>query len=118
MTTALWRAIHVVMDILTTASRLEALGNPTRLAIYRTLVRAGHAGAPVGKLQDALGIPASTLSHHLSKLCACDLVTQTRESTVLRCRANYDVMRELVGVLVDECCTDAEANACGATELA
>jgi DNA-binding transcriptional ArsR family regulator len=55
------------MDILTQASRLEALGNPTRLAIYRALVRAGHAGAPVGKLQEAIGIPASTLSHHLAQ---------------------------------------------------
>jgi len=54
------------MDILTQASRLEALGNPTRLAIYRALVRAGHAGAPVGKLQDEIGIPASTLSHSVS----------------------------------------------------
>lgn len=95
------------MDILTQASRLEALGNPTRLAIYRALVRAGHAGTPVGKLQEAIGIPASTLSHHLSKLCACGLAGQTREGTVLRCRAHYDVMDQLVGFLVAECCADA-----------
>ena len=31
------------------AARLEALGNPTRLKIYRTLVRAGAEGLPVGK---------------------------------------------------------------------
>jgi ArsR family transcriptional regulator len=100
------------MDILTQASRLEALGNPTRLAIYRGLVRAGHAGAPVGKLQEAIGIPASTLSHHLAKLCACGLVGQTREGTVLRCRAHFDVMDQLVGFLVNECCADAAAPAC------
>jgi DNA-binding transcriptional ArsR family regulator len=34
------------------ASRLEALGNATRLKIYRALVRAGHRGMPVGKLQE------------------------------------------------------------------
>lgn len=99
------------MDMNLIASRLEALGNPTRLAIYRALVRAGAAGLPVGGLQERLAIPASTLSHHLAKLCACDLVWQTRESTVLRCRANYDVMRDLVGALASECCADA---ACGA----
>ena len=33
------------------AARLEALGNPTRLKIYRTLVRAGAEGLPVGRLQ-------------------------------------------------------------------
>ncbi|QCK88721.1 helix-turn-helix transcriptional regulator [Phreatobacter aquaticus] len=99
------------MDMIVIATRLEALGNPTRLAIYRALVRAGAAGLPVGKLQERLAIPASTLSHHLAKLCGCDLVSQTRESTVLRCRANYQVMRDLVGALEDECCADA---ACGA----
>lgn len=106
------------MDILTQANRLEALGNPTRLAIYRALVRAGHAGTPVGKLQDAIGIPASTLSHHLAKLCACGLAGQTREGTVLRCRAHYDVMEQLVAFLAAECCADAtaapyETSACG-----
>jgi DNA-binding transcriptional ArsR family regulator len=95
------------MDMIVVATRLEALGNPTRLAIYHALVRAGAAGLPVGKLQERLAIPASTLSHHLAKLCACDLVSQTRESTVLRCRANYQVMRDLVGALADECCADA-----------
>jgi ArsR family transcriptional regulator len=46
------------------ASHLEALGNPTRLAVYRILVRAGDEGIPVGKIQEQLDIPASTLSHH------------------------------------------------------
>lgn len=109
---------HSGMDILTQASRLEALGNPTRLAIYRALVRAGHAGAPVGRLQDEIGIPASTLSHHLAKLCACGLVGQTREGTVLRCRAHFDVMNELVGFLVNECCADASLQSCGTEECA
>jgi len=43
------------------AKQLEALGNPTRLILYRTLVRAGEAGRPVGYLQESLGIAASTL---------------------------------------------------------
>ena len=38
------------------AARLEALGNPTRLQIYRALVRAGDAGMPVGKLQPKLDL--------------------------------------------------------------
>ncbi|TIS30791.1 MAG: helix-turn-helix transcriptional regulator, partial [Mesorhizobium sp.] len=40
------------------AKQLEALGNPTRLKLYRTLVRAGETGQPVGYLQEALGIAA------------------------------------------------------------
>ena len=47
------------------AARLEALGNPTRLKIYRTLVRAGAEGMPVGRLQAKLDAAASTLSKDL-----------------------------------------------------
>ena len=36
------------------AARLEALGNPTRLTIYRALVRAGDNGLSVGTLQGKL----------------------------------------------------------------
>ena len=50
------------------AARLEALGNPTRLQVYRALVRAGGAGMSVGKLQAKLDLAASTLSHHLKTL--------------------------------------------------
>ena len=90
------------------ASRLEALGNPTRLRIYRTLVKAGEPGLPVGKLQGRLSVPASTLSHHLKTLLIVGLITQERDATTLICRANYPVMRGLVGFLVDECCTEAD----------
>jgi len=61
------------------AARLEALGNPTRLKIYRTLVRAGAEGMPVGRLQSRLDLAASTLSHHLKTLIGVGLVTQARE---------------------------------------
>ena len=88
------------------AKQLEALGNPTRLSLYRTLVRAGEAGRPVGYLQDSLGIAASTLSHHLHRLILTGLVTQERQATTLICRANYPIMNELIGFLADECCAD------------
>jgi DNA-binding transcriptional ArsR family regulator len=90
------------------AARLEALGNPTRLKIYRTLVRAGDHGMTVGKLQARLDVAPSTLSHHLKTLLVTGLVTQERDATTLICRANYSVMRGLVGFLVDECCTEAD----------
>ena len=96
------------MKIDEAAARLEALGNPTRLKIYRMLVRAGDPGLSVGKLQSRLSIPASTLSHHLKSLIIVGLVTQERDSTTLICRAHYQVMRGLVDFLVAECCTEAD----------
>lgn len=95
------------MNIEQAAKQLEALGNVTRLQVYRSLVRAGEGGLPVGGLQEKLGIPASTLSHHLQRLMATGLVTQERQATTLICRANYPAMSSLVGFLEDECCADA-----------
>ncbi|MFC6486636.1 ArsR/SmtB family transcription factor [Nitratireductor sp. GCM10026969] len=88
------------------AAQLEALGNPTRLKIYRILVRAGAEGISVGRVQEKLGIPASTLSHHCKRLCDTGLVTQERQATTLICRANYPSMQALIGYLEDECCLD------------
>src|SRR5579863_6981832 len=89
------------------AARLEALGNPTRLKVYRALVRAGEAGLAVGRLQEKLKIAPSTLSHHIKTLLVVGLVSQVRDSTTLICHANYDVMRQLVDFLVAECCADS-----------
>src|SRR5689334_23540438 len=96
------------MKIEDAAARMEALGNPTRLLIYRLLVKAGDPGLPVGKLQSRLAIPGSTLSHHLKTLLIVGLITQERDATTLFCKANYAVMRGLLGFLVDECCTEAD----------
>ena len=95
------------MDLDHAARQLEALAKPTRLRLYRTLVRAGTGGLPVGHLQARLAIPASTLSHHVRQLVAAGLVTQERQGTTLICRADYPAMRAVIGFLADECCTDA-----------
>ncbi len=89
------------------AEQMETLGNPTRLKVYRALVRAGDDGLPVGRLQKKLGIAGSTLSHHLHRLILTGLVTQERQVTTLICRANYPAMNSLVGFLVDECCVES-----------
>ena len=101
------------MKVEQAAKQLEALGNPTRFRVYRALVRAGATGLAVGRLQQKLGIAASTLSHHLHRLITTELVTQERQATTLICRANYPAMNSLLGYLVDECCLDAS---CATTE--
>lgn len=97
----------MIMKIDDAAARLEALGNPTRLQIYRALVRAGEAGLPVGKLQTKLDVAPSTLSHHVKALLTVGLIAQERQGTTLICRASYDVMRGLLDFLAAECCLDA-----------
>lgn len=94
------------------AARLEALGNPTRLSVFRMLVRAGDSGMAVGELQRRLNAAASTLSHHLRALVDVGLVSQQRQKTTLICRANFAAMQNLISFLVDECCAE-EKPSCG-----
>jgi DNA-binding transcriptional ArsR family regulator len=95
------------MELEDVAARLEALGNPIRLKIYRALVRAGDGGMTVGKLQAQLKVAPSTLSHHLKSLVIVDLISQERQSTNLVCHANYKVMKSVMGFLTEECCVDS-----------
>ncbi len=90
-----------------TAARLDALGNTTRLELYRLLVRAGDPGLSVGEIQEKLEIPASTLSHHLKHLVMVGLVARSKSGTTHHCAANYNAMHEVLAFLTNECCLDA-----------
>ena len=94
------------MDIENAAKQLEALGNPTRLEIYRDLVRTGRSGSLVGEVKTKLDIPASTLSHHIAKLVNTGLITQERDGRSLICRVDYSNMETLMAFLVQNCCTE------------
>jgi len=94
------------MDIEIAAKAFKELGHPTRLVIFKRLVRSGHQGLPVGVLQEELNIPGSTLSHHLSSLVSAGLITQRREGRVLFCIAEYPQLQAVINFLQDECCSD------------
>jgi len=88
------------------AKQLEALGNATRLAIYRHLVKVGPQGGPVGEIRETLDIPGSTLSHHIAKLVNAGLLSQQRDSRSLVCRVDNENMDNLMEFLVQNCCTE------------
>ena len=87
------------------ADMFSAMGTEARLRIVQLLLTAHPEGLVVSEIQEELDIPGSTLSHHLDKLKAEDLVRVQRESTFLRYTANTDALRELLGFLYAECCT-------------
>ena len=91
------------------ADMLAAMGTEPRLRIVRLLLSAHPEGLVVGEIQTELGIPASTLSHHLDKLKNEDLVKVQRESTFLRYIANTEALQELLNFLYAECCTRNKA---------
>ena len=91
------------------ADMFTALGNDARLRIIRLLLSAHPEGMVVNEIQSELGIPPSTLSHHLEKLKHQQLVTMRRESNCLRYTANAAGLEELLGFLFAECCTRNKA---------
>jgi ArsR family transcriptional regulator len=91
------------------ADMFAAIGTEPRLRIVRLLLSAHPEGMVVGEIQSELGIPPSTLSHHLEKLKNEDLITMQRESTFLRYSANAEVLQELLTFLYAECCTRSKA---------
>lgn len=86
------------------ADALAALGNRTRLRIFKLLVRAGGEGANIGTVQRLLGIPATTLGHHLGTLADAGLVDQERRGREVICTANYRLVGEVLDYVREECC--------------
>jgi ArsR family transcriptional regulator len=91
------------------ADQFSAMGTEPRLRIMQLLLSAHPEGLTVGEIQAELGIPNSTLSHHLDKLKNEDLVRVRRESTFLRYTPHTDTLQELLGFLYAECCTRNQA---------
>ncbi|HLJ91130.1 MAG TPA: metalloregulator ArsR/SmtB family transcription factor [Candidatus Angelobacter sp.] len=91
------------------ADMFSAMGAEARLRIMQLLLSAHPEGLVVGEIQQELEIPNSTLSHHLDKLKAEDLVRVRRESTFLHYTANTEALKELLQFLYAECCTRNQA---------
>lgn len=90
---------------------LGALAQEHRLALFRLLVRAGEGGMPAGAIAQALGVPNSSLSFHLSQLRSAGLILQERRHRSLIYRADYQAMNALMAYLLENCCAGAD---CGA----
>ncbi len=90
------------------ANGLAALGNVTRLHLFRYLVQAGPEGAIIGAIQTHLDIPGSTLHHHVAKLVRVGLIIQEKKGREIICRANYDRMDSLLSFVTENCCGGQE----------
>jgi DNA-binding transcriptional ArsR family regulator len=83
---------------------LAALGQSTRLAIFRLLVRKEPKGLPAGAVADAVGCPHNTLSSHIAILARAGLVRGSREGRTITYRADAVGIRALMAFLVNDCC--------------
>jgi ArsR family transcriptional regulator, arsenate/arsenite/antimonite-responsive transcriptional repressor len=85
-------------------SALAALAQPTRLAIFRLLIKHEPVGITAGAIAETIGAPHNTLSSHLAILVRAGLLRSTREGRTIIYRSNVEGMRALIGFLVSDCC--------------
>jgi ArsR family transcriptional regulator len=85
-------------------SALAAMGQDTRLEVFRLLVKAGEQGVPAGEIATRLGAVQNTMSAHLKVLDRAGLVRSTRDGRVVRYVADMTGFRDLLAYLMEDCC--------------
>ena len=95
------------MDKETALLALAALGQDTRLEVFRLLVPAGAEGVPAGEVASRLGIVQNTMSAHLKVLDHAGLVRAEREGRTIRYVADMTGFRDLLAYLMEDCCNGA-----------
>lgn len=104
MTAPHYSYISANMEESKVVDALAALAQVTRLRAFRALVEAGPNGLSAGALTERTGVPASTLSSHLSRLEHAGLVNSRRASRNIFYAVQIDATRGLLAYLVDDCC--------------
>ena len=92
------------MELNNATTALAALGQPTRLSVFRLLVEAGPDGHTPGEIAEALALPNATLSFHLKELAAAGLIQGEAEGRHIHYRADFATMAALVEFLTRNCC--------------
>ena len=93
-------------------NRLSALAHEARLRAFRLLVKSGTAGMSSGEIAEALAIPPTAMSFHLSALERSGLVKSQREGRRIVYSLRFENVRELLTFLTDDCC-DGRPELCG-----
>ena len=83
---------------------LAALAQPTRLDVFKLLVKHEPAGLAAGDIARALAVPQNTMSAHLAILARAGLVASERKSRSIIYRANLVRFQALTSFMVEDCC--------------
>lgn len=92
------------MDKKLALAALSALGQETRLEVFRLLVKAGAECMPAGELATRVGTIQNTMSAHLKTLVHAALVRSEREGKSVRYFADMTGFRDLLAFLMEDCC--------------
>ena len=85
-------------------SALAALAQPTRIAIFKLLIKHEPIGITAGVIAETIGAPHNTLSSHLAILVRAGLLSAARDGRTIVYRAGVVGMRSLIEFLVNDCC--------------
>jgi DNA-binding transcriptional ArsR family regulator len=83
---------------------LTALGQSTRLSVFRLLMHSEPHGMCVGEIAGTMQCPQNTASGHLAVLARAQLVESSRAGRSVIYRADLSGIRRLIEYLLTDCC--------------
>jgi ArsR family transcriptional regulator len=92
------------MDSPTAILALAALAQPTRLDVFRLLVKHEPEGLAAGDIAKDLAVPHNTMSSHLSILERAALISSQRHGRSIVYRANLATLQSMTLFLLQDCC--------------
>jgi ArsR family transcriptional regulator len=92
------------MELTEAVAALNALGQKSRLRVFRLLIRSGPRGMPAGDIAAQLSVPANTMSSHLAVLSRAGLVVSRKQGRSVIYAVDLDGTRKLLAFLVEDCC--------------
>ena len=92
------------MEISSAVEALGALGQESRLRVFRLLVQRGLVGMPAGEIAEHLGVPSNTMSSHLAILARAGLVSSRKQGRSVIYAVDVEGTRNLLAFLVEDCC--------------
>src|SRR6266566_3828305 len=91
-------------DAILALAALAALAQPTRLDVFRLLVKHEPDGLAAGEIAKALAVPQNTMSSHLSILSRAGLVSAQRFSRSIVYRADLARLQAVMLFMLRDCC--------------
>jgi DNA-binding transcriptional ArsR family regulator len=92
------------MDLTLAVDAFSSLAQPTRLEVFRMVVRHEPEGLPAGEIARRLDVPHNTMSAHLSILARAGLISSARHGRSVIYRVDLTAVRQLVLYLLRDCC--------------
>ena len=90
------------MEINKAVQALTSLAHPSRLEVFRLLVRSERLCA--GDLAEIMAVPKPTLSFHLKELSRAGLIESERNGRTIHYGVCVAGFRQLVDFLSEDCC--------------